>query len=631
MDRRNKIIWGLLTFLIVFEGRQFVSPTIHTIFNTSDTSLPKERIFKTVSETKDVIHLGDEPKIIDLKEKTLLIYSINSSANLSFLVVQAHTQYQSLSLSLSTRDGLQTNTNSDTAVLKIISYPWGIYTTNVISYHQNGTDYVLRPPNATKVKTLVAGVSSVGRAPIPGGCCLTCSLSIDPNLFINSRRYYKTVLSFSLANVYDYHTSDCSGEPISEPKHYRLKYSIYQYFLEEGNLDDDELFDGISKMLTYSKVKENGDKIREWDPKTDSPSVVFDTERGQGIVFNVLVFDPLTNDESVYSPVATYGCSFTAKVDGCDSLGSIANLVLASCGALFGLFICFFGLRFYRLYILGSGLTLFSFIGFVVLTIDTEWSHDVRMIGSVCIGIVGGPLIYLLWWWTGYKYPVLYICGLPFGFLVGALVFFTPFGNLYYWKNDVNYWAVFFCITITTPCFFLLTLKTFAISVCSLVGAYGFIVGIDIYVKSSMTYIILNVIMRATVDDFVKYDVPFQSKDYILSASWGVIAVLGLIVQFYMSKGKPVLPHEVPRKKRERERTRRQACVAAVRRSPVVNNGDDPLPVLVNSRHGNRTIFFDDFDDDHEQTPILVESRSRVPQTKGVGQYSTKYGTNVVC
>ena len=39
------------------------------------------------------------------------------------------------------------------------------------------------------------------------------------------------------------------------------------------------------------------------------------------MVFNILVFDPITNVESVYSPVVTYGCSFTAKVDGCDSLG----------------------------------------------------------------------------------------------------------------------------------------------------------------------------------------------------------------------------------------------------------------------------------------------------------------------
>ena len=53
----------------------------------------------------------------------------------------------------------------------------------------------------------------------------------------------------------------------------------------------------------------------------DLPLIALDTIRGQGIVFNILVYDPQTNMESVYSPVVTYGCSFTAKVDGCDSFG----------------------------------------------------------------------------------------------------------------------------------------------------------------------------------------------------------------------------------------------------------------------------------------------------------------------
>lgn len=106
----------------------------------------------------DFIYLDDEPKIIELKEKTYLIYSVHSTA-VSFLVVQAHTQYQSISLS--TRDGQETNTNSDTAILKTISYPWP-YTTNV-AYLQSRVDYVLRPPNSTNVKTLVAVVSSVGK------------------------------------------------------------------------------------------------------------------------------------------------------------------------------------------------------------------------------------------------------------------------------------------------------------------------------------------------------------------------------------------------------------------------------------------------------------------------------------
>ena len=100
-------------------------------------------------------------------------------------------------------------------------------------------------------------------APIPGGCCLTCSMETDPNLVITSKQYYKSVLSFALANVYNYDTSDCSGQSGGEkPRHYRLKYGIYQYFLEEGNLENDELYDGISKMLTPDKVKKNGEKVQ---------------------------------------------------------------------------------------------------------------------------------------------------------------------------------------------------------------------------------------------------------------------------------------------------------------------------------------------------------------------------------
>ena len=84
---------------------------------------------------------------------------------------------------------------------------------------------------------------------------------MDPNLVITPHSYYKIVLSFSLANVYDYNTSLCSGKQGSKPNHFRLQYSVYQYFLEEGNLDDEELFDGLTKMLTPSSVKKHGTKV----------------------------------------------------------------------------------------------------------------------------------------------------------------------------------------------------------------------------------------------------------------------------------------------------------------------------------------------------------------------------------
>ncbi|CAB4035274.1 Hypothetical predicted protein [Paramuricea clavata] len=141
-----------------------------------------------------------------------------------------------------------------------------------------------------------------------------------------------------------------------------------------------------------------------------------------------------------------------------------------------------------------------------------------------------------------------------------------------------------------------------------------------------MTYIILNVIMKATVDDFVKYDIPFQSKDYILSGAWGALTILGLIVQFRMSKGRPVLPNEAPRKKRKTRR--RITQIAEVSRAPT-DNRDDRLPILVNSRHENRTAF--DNQTDEEQLPVLIQSNPRVPRNNDSQQYTTKRGTNVVC
>ncbi|CAB3991367.1 Hypothetical predicted protein, partial [Paramuricea clavata] len=113
---------------------------------------------------------------------------------------------------------------------------------------------------------------------------------------------------------------------------------------------------------------------------------------------------------------------------------------------------------------------------------------------------------------------------------------------------------------------------------------------------------------------------------YILSGAWGALTILGLIVQFRMSKGKPVLPNEAPRKKRKRKT--RPRITQIVSRAPI-DNRDDRLPILVNSRHENRTAFDNQIDE--EQLPVLIQSNPRVPRNNGSQQYTTRHGTNVVC
>ena len=94
-----------------------------------------------------------------------------------------------------------------------------------------------------------------------------------------------------------------------------------------------------------------------------------------------------------------------------------------------------------------------------------------------------------------------------------------------------------------------------------------------------------------------------------------------------MSKGKPVLPNEVPRKKRKRKKIYRNAQIAQAFNSSPTNNEDDRLPILVNSR--NNTTF--DRQNDEEQLPILIEPNMHVPRNNEKEQHSTKHGTNVVC
>lgn len=54
---------------------------------------------------------------------------------------------------------------------------------------------------------------------------------------------------------------------------------------------------------------------------TDQTKAVFNSIPGQGVVYSVIVRDPLLNTSASYIPVHTYACSFNSTVDGCENLG----------------------------------------------------------------------------------------------------------------------------------------------------------------------------------------------------------------------------------------------------------------------------------------------------------------------
>ncbi len=53
----------------------------------------------------------------------------------------------------------------------------------------------------------------------------------------------------------------------------------------------------------------------------DRTQFSFSSLPGQGVIFSVIVRDPVLNTSASYIPVHTYACSFSSTLDGCSDLG----------------------------------------------------------------------------------------------------------------------------------------------------------------------------------------------------------------------------------------------------------------------------------------------------------------------
>lgn len=55
----------------------------------------------------------------------------------------------------------------------------------------------------------------------------------------------------------------------------------------------------------------------------DKTNVYFSSLPGQGVIYNVIVRDPIWNTSAAYVPVHTYACSFADLVDNCSTLSKL--------------------------------------------------------------------------------------------------------------------------------------------------------------------------------------------------------------------------------------------------------------------------------------------------------------------
>lgn len=477
---------------------------------------------------------------------TVPVEIVNVPLQYKYIQIGVHTQKKNLTLSKTSSWSYVGNSISGTNTGLILLLESTETSGNVWIINQNAED----------VKTLLTVILKLDNAPIPGGCNMEFPVEISPFLEvfynrINSRIEYQHANTGYLRNM---------TPPLCDSSMNFLSYDVYVYFLEENDFGESEYFKSLSVMTNISSIYSRATKISPVpvNPKT---RVSFMSYPGQGVIYNVIASYEKFGEvsEAAYVPAATYGCSFASKVDGCGHLNSIFAKALMGVCAVFGLALTLFGHRLFKTAIFFFGFLTFSLVSFILLTRYGEMDTLLRNSLTVACGVVGGGMCVMFWCFLGI-YPISVLpLGFVFGFLLMSIIYFTPIGETDILRNDVNYWLILACGVLLVTIISLPYPKALTILSSSIIGSYIIAVMVDRYIHTTLSYIVLNVVKHAVVDDLylASNAFPFQLKDIILASSWGAFALFGICIQTMMQKGKPSIP-EPPCANRKTRRYQRE-------------------------------------------------------------------------
>ncbi|MBN3321996.1 TM7S3 protein, partial [Atractosteus spatula] len=396
--------------------------------------------------------------------------------------------------------------------------------------------------------------------PVPGGCNTEYNLLVDPNIYLQYN-LFETIIQFAPANI-GYargRTPPPCDVNSGQSSRWRLEYDVYQYFLPENDLSEQVLIDHIQKVASVQQMVLNGKKLVMLK-SVDKTMVSFSSVPGQGVIYSVIVRDPLLNSSASYVPVHTYACNFSSTLDNCYTLGRISTKVFFTIAGIAGLFVCFFGHRFFKSELFCMGFVFVAFLFFILITRVTSLDYDMRLGLTALGGAAGGVLLVLCWWRFGSVLLCVVIVGLILGFLVSSLLFFTPVGDLSIFRTDSVFWPTFCSVVVIIPLIFFRWPREGNITACGVAGGYAVILAVNSYIYTSLSYITLDVLKRALNNQFSRAftNVPFQGIDYILTTVWAVLAVSGVVLQLYRERSRPFFPpspYLMWKQERERRKT----------------------------------------------------------------------------
>ncbi|KAI7792062.1 transmembrane 7 superfamily member 3 [Triplophysa rosa] len=466
--------------------------------------------------------------------------------DVSFIMLQFHTQHHNVTLSYTQLPGYGSSITSVDAGLLSTLLP-----------AQSSLSWFLKTADGNNVTGIAVILPYTNTDPVPGACNQEFPLDIDPNIHLQYN-LFETTITFAPANIgYARGQSPPACDvDMGSGTRWRLVYEVYQYFLPEGDLSEQSLISGMERV---DNIQDNGRKVMTLSSH-ERTQLSFNSLPGQGVIFTVVVKDPAFNTSAAYVPAHTYACSFNSTLDSCAMLGKVSTKVFFTVMGAAGLFVCFLGHRFFKCELFCMGFGFMAFVFFVLITRTTALEYDIRLALTAVMGVVGGVVLLMCWWRFGSVIACVLVVGLILGFLVSSIVFFTPFGDLSIFHNDVVFWVVFVCIMVIILPFFIRWPREGNIITCGVVGAYTVVLAVNAYTYTSLSYITLDVLKRFLNHDFSRafISVPMQGIDFIMITIWVVLGVSGNAVQLYRERSRlffPPSPYVMWKQERERRKT----------------------------------------------------------------------------
>lgn len=362
------------------------------------------------------------------------------------------------------------------------------------------TQLHLKNRNNRELQAIAVAILYDDKAPVPGGCNMEFDHVIAPYMKVQLHDAV-VIVDTQPSSVAFNDKPNCDKNPV--------EHEMYQMYLSEWDFSPESYFQGIISMLTVRDIMDNGYQVSY--QKINSPMRrIYSRYTGIGSVYATVA--TYNGKSAAYVPTFSYACSPAPDPDSCEILtDTFPKFVCAMC----------------------------FFIGLAGLVTGHKHFIIDQFVGSLFVGTMIGFMI------TGdIGYGILIgfgaamvVCRIPcsssinVGWFLACIIFFlTPESISILHTN----WVFLICFIVTAILISLMIALTGPLISAVINGAifssFMVVLPFDYWFGSSLKYILINPIRRATIAEFCDAIIlqPTQGKDIFLISLWIILALIRL-------------------------------------------------------------------------------------------------------